>query len=58
MRNKYPGLCLRCNCHVAPNTGYFQRVNGKWCVRCKGCVGKGNTPIWLEESKKTASQNK
>ncbi len=44
MRNKYPGSCLCCGEYVAPGEGYFQRVEGRWKVRCVNCVGKGNEP--------------
>jgi hypothetical protein len=27
---------------VAAGNGFFQRMNGKWVVRCGACVGKGN----------------
>lgn len=45
MRNKYPGICLRCGKPVAVGEGYFQRKPGGWSVRCEACVGKGNEPL-------------
>lgn len=47
MRNKYAGSCLRCHCTVEAGAGYFQRVDGRWRVRCRSCVGKGNEPLPL-----------
>lgn len=47
MRNKYAGDCLRCHCTVEAGAGYFQRVGGRWRVRCRPCVGKGNDPLPL-----------
>lgn len=47
MRNKYAGECLRCHCTVAAGSGFFQRVAGRWRVRCRSCVGKGNDPLPL-----------
>ena len=47
MWNKYAGACLRCHCDVAALAGYFQRVDGRWRVRCMSCVGKGNDPLPL-----------
>jgi DNA-directed RNA polymerase subunit RPC12/RpoP len=44
MRNKYPGVCFRCGAHVASGSGHFQREAGRWLIRCKACVGKGNEP--------------
>lgn len=41
MHNKYPGGC---GTQVPPGAGFFQRMNGKWVVRCQNCVGKGNEP--------------
>lgn len=42
MRNRYAGDCFRCGAHVAVGAGFFQRMLGKWVVRCRACVGKGN----------------
>lgn len=28
MRNKYPGICYRCNQIVAKGEGHFEKVNG------------------------------
>ncbi len=44
MRNKFDGVCFICGCSVPAGQGYFQRMNGKWLVRCTACVGKGNVP--------------
>lgn len=38
MRNKYPGCCNDCGCHVPSTAGYFQRQLGRWIVRCIACV--------------------
>jgi hypothetical protein len=51
MRNRYPGNCLRCSKHVAAGAGFFQRVAGRWLVRCRECVGKGNAPVGAERAK-------
>lgn len=42
MRNKFPGLCFRCGDAVPAGRGHFQRLAGRWVVRCLKCVGKGN----------------
>jgi hypothetical protein len=42
MKNKYKGKCFKCGSEVKERQGYFQRKDGKWVVRCKNCVGKGN----------------
>lgn len=53
MRNSYSGRCFKCNEFVKEGEGFFQKVNkgdgklyentkGKWVVRCRECVGKGN----------------
>lgn len=47
MRNKYEGDCFRCHKHVAAGAGHFQRIAGRWLVRCRACVGKGNDPLPL-----------
>jgi hypothetical protein len=44
MRNRFAGRCFRCGCEVKAGEGHFQRDSGKWLVRCKSCVGKGNEP--------------
>lgn len=44
MRNRYPGNCFMCDEHVPAHAGYFQRLAGRWVVRCRKCVGKGNDP--------------
>jgi hypothetical protein len=33
-----------CGEHVPERAGYFQRLDGRWVVRCQKCVGKGNDP--------------
>ena len=33
-----------CGEHVPERAGYFQRLDGRWVVRCQKCVGKGNNP--------------
>lgn len=47
MRNKYEGDCFRCHKHVDSGAGHFQRIAGRWSVRCRACVGKGNDPLPL-----------
>ncbi len=51
MRNKFKGNYFKCNKIVESGTGFFQRTTdlnptkrpqGKWVLRCKECVGKGN----------------
>ncbi len=42
MRNKYKGYCLVCGKEILPKQGFFQRMYGRWVVRCENCVGKGN----------------
>ena len=44
MRNRYPGDCFMCGEHVDEHEGYFQRLRGRWVIRCPKCVGKGNDP--------------
>lgn len=44
LRNRYAGKCFRCGADVPSGKGYFQRMLGRWVVRCMACVGKGNEP--------------
>ena len=44
-RNKFAGKCFRCGADVPAGAGYFQRMFGRWVVRCMMCVGKGNEPV-------------
>ena len=52
MRNKFSGYCMVCSKYVPADTGYFQRIAGRWKVRCKACVGKGNVPEPVSENSK------
>ena len=38
MRNKYPGICYKCNNVVAAGDGHFERYNGGWRVQHAKCV--------------------
>jgi hypothetical protein len=38
MRNKYKGICYKCNKIVEVNKGYFERDKGKWRVQCFSCA--------------------
>lgn len=45
MRNKYAGVCLKCNTYVSVGAGFFERqVHGSvcaWRVRCPDCTKYG-----------------
>lgn len=40
MRNKYKGICYKCNKLVKPGEGYFERYKGRWRTQHVLCVGK------------------
>lgn len=46
MRNRYPGICYRCNLNVAAGEGHFERFRGAWRVQHTRCAienrGKGD----------------
>ena len=44
MRNKYAGKCFRCQRQVEAGEGFFQRMKGRWFIRCQACVGQGSVP--------------
>ncbi len=54
MRNQYPGNCMICRKHVEAGAGHFQRHHGhgKWLVRCRECVGLGNSVILRDQKYK------
>ncbi len=43
MRNQYADKCFLCKRPVSAGAGFFQRLGGRWVVRCKRCVGAGNS---------------
>ncbi len=45
MRNQYADDCFRCKKPVKEGDGFFQRLGGRWVVRCQECVGLGNLVI-------------
>jgi SWI/SNF-related matrix-associated actin-dependent regulator 1 of chromatin subfamily A len=42
--NKYQGVCNNpsCNCQVSPNSGFTQKINGRYVVWCNHCVPQHN----------------
>ncbi|OSN39522.1 hypothetical protein BV325_01669 [Pseudomonas syringae pv. actinidiae] len=40
MRNKYPGICYRCDQPVAVGAGHFHKRNGKWVTHHAECAIK------------------
>jgi len=38
MRNKYKGICYKCNKVVEVGKGHFERKNGKWLTIHANCV--------------------
>src|SRR5690349_8678410 len=34
IQNRFPGICTKCRCHVAPNAGVAVKVDGRWSVYC------------------------
>lgn len=38
MRNKFPGICYRCNLYVAAGEGHFERFRGSWRVQHAQCA--------------------
>lgn len=38
MRNKYPGMCYRCNLRVEKNEGHFERHKGSWRTQHAQCA--------------------
>lgn len=37
-RNKYPGICYRCDRPVAVGAGHFERHKGKWRTQHAECA--------------------
>lgn len=52
LRVKFKSQCYYCKFWVLPNSGYLQRVNGKWYAHCDKCYkekkDKENGPITLK----------
>ena len=40
MRNRYPGVCYRCNKPVAVGHGHFHKYKGKWATHHAECAIK------------------
>ncbi len=40
MRNKYPGMCYRCNKMVGSWQGHFERYQGGWRTQHADCAIK------------------
>lgn len=38
MRNRYGGLCYRCDTWVEPGDGHFEKRNGGWEVQHADCA--------------------
>ena len=38
MRNRYSGICYRCNVEVKPQAGHFERYKGGWRTIHAGCA--------------------
>lgn len=38
MRNKYPGVCYRCQMYVEPGDGHFERYRGGWRMQHADCA--------------------
>lgn len=43
MRNRYSGICYRCNIEVKPQEGHFERYRGGWRTIHADCAIKQRT---------------
>lgn len=57
MRNKYPGICYRCNERVEAGDGHFERFAGGWRTQHASCAIKfRGTPDPAREALRPAQE--